>query len=305
MTTNAVKETANVPKKKRVEIFPIINILILTLFGIITLYPCLNVVAKAFSSQGYVITGQVYLIPKGLQFGTIKYVISKPDFLNAFKVSVFVTVVGTLFAMFLTVLTAYPLSKPSLRGRKFFLGIFVFIMLFGAGMVPNYILYRSLHLTNTVWALVFSGAFSVFNLFIVKNYYESLPETVEEAARIDGASNLVTLFRIVLPMSMPVLATVTLFYGVSYWNSYFSGVMYITDPSLKSLQQYLYDLITLASMTMDATGVAVADGDALANFTGEVVRSATIVVSTVPILVLYPFLQKYFVKGVTIGSVKG
>ena len=178
-------------------------------------------------------------------------------------------------------------------------------MLFNAGMVPNYILYRSLHLTNTIWALIFSGAFSVFNLFIVKNYYESLPETVEEAARIDGASNLVTLFRIVLPMSMPVIATVTLFYGVGYWNNYFAGVMYITDPSLKSLQQYLYDLITLAMNTTDTSGNAIMDAESVANVTGEVVRCATIVVSTVPILVLYPFLQKYFVKGVTIGSVKG
>ncbi len=292
-------------KQKKFEIFPIINIIILTLFGIITLYPCLNVVAKAFSSQGYVISGQVYLWPKDFQLDTLKYVLTQPEFLNAFKISVFVTIFGTLFAMLLTVLTAYPLSKPSLRGRKFFLGIFVFIMLFNAGMVPNYILYRSLHLTNTIWALIFSGAFSVFNLFIVKNYYESLPETVEEAARIDGASNLVTLFRIVLPMSMPVIATVTLFYGVSYWNNYFAGVMYITDPALKSLQQYLYDLITLAMNTTDTSGNAIADAESIANTTGEVVRSATIVVSTVPILVLYPFLQKYFVKGVTIGSVKG
>lgn len=292
-------------KQKKFEIFPIINIIILTLFGVITLYPCLNVVAKAFSSQGYVISGQVYLWPKDFQLDTLKYVLTQPEFLNAFKISVFVTIFGTLFAMLLTVLTAYPLSKPSLRGRKFFLGIFVFIMLFNAGMVPNYILYRSLHLTNTIWALIFSGAFSVFNLFIVKNYYESLPETVEEAARIDGASNLVTLFRIVLPMSMPVIATVTLFYGVSYWNNYFAGVMYITDPALKSLQQYLYDLITLAMNTTDTSGNAIADAESIANTTGEVVRSATIVVSTVPILVLYPFLQKYFVKGVTIGSVKG
>ncbi len=292
-------------KQKKFAIFPIINIIILSLFGVITLYPCLNVVAKAFSSQGYVISGQVYLIPKGFQLDTISYVLSKPEFLNSFKISVFVTVFGTLFAMFLTVLTAYPLSKPALRGRKFFLGIFVFIMLFGAGMVPNYILYRSLHLTNTIWALIFSGAFSVFNLFIVKNYYESLPETVEEAARIDGASNMKILFQIVLPMSLPVVATVTLFYGVSYWNNYFAGVMYITDPSLKSLQQYLYDLITLAMNTVDSTGVAVDGAENLANITGEVVRSATIVVSTIPILVLYPFLQKYFVKGVTIGSVKG
>ena len=294
----------NTKRKNKISIFDVINITIMCLFGVVTLLPVLQVVAKAFSAEGPVIAGLVTFWPISPQIETVLYVLKKPEFTNSFQVSVVVTILGTLFAMFLTVTAAYPLSKPNLRGRKFFLYIFVFVMLFHAGMVPNYLMFRSLKLTNTIWALVFSGTFSVFNMFIVKNYFESLPATVEEAAKIDGASNLYTLIKIVLPMSLPVLATVTLFYGVAYWNNYMSGVIYITDPKLKPLQQYLYDLITEALNTIDATG-NIADMDAAMNLTGESVRSATIVVSTVPILILYPFLQKYFVKGMTIGSVKG
>ena len=292
-------------KTKRIKLFDIVNVIIMIGIGAITLLPCLTVVAKALSEPKYVLSGAVGIWPKGFQLGTIQYILKKAEFLNAFRVSVIMTLAGTALAMVLTILAAYPLSKPSLRGRKIFLYIFVFIMLFHAGMVPNYLLYRSLHLTNTIFALIFSGGFSVFNLFVVKNYFESLPESVEEAAKIDGASNWKILIRVVLPMSMPVLATVTLFYGVGYWNNYFSGVLYITNPQLRSLQHYLYDLITMVVTSMDASGNASSTAEELSAISSENIRSATIVVSTVPILVLYPFLQRYFVKGVTIGSVKG
>lgn len=291
--------------KRKIDLFSAINIFIMILFALITLLPVMNVVSKAFSAEGPVIAGQVLFWPVDFQTDTIRYVLKQPEFRNSFSITVFVTLVGTTIAMFLTITSAYPLSKPTLRGRKFFLYIFVFVMLFNAGMVPNYILYRSLKLTNTVWALVFSGTFSVFNLFIMKNYFESLPESVEESAHIDGASNFVTLYRIVLPMSMPVIATITLFYSVGFWNNYFAGVLYITTPKLKPLQQYLYDLITMALNTTDVTGNISGDIHTIMNLSGENVRSATIVVSTVPILLVYPFLQQYFVKGITIGSVKG
>ncbi len=291
--------------RKKFDLFMIVNIAILCLFGLITLLPVMNVVSKAFSGEGPVIAGQVLFWPVQFQVDTVRYVLTQAEFRNAFSITVFVTLVGTAIAMFLTTSAAYPLSKPALRGRKVFLYIFVFVMLFNAGMVPNYILYRSLKLTNTIWALVFSGTFSVFNLFIMKNYFESLPESIEESARIDGASNLVTLYRIVIPMSLPVIATITLFYSVGFWNNYFAGVLYITTPKLKPLQQYLYDLITMALNTTDATGNISGDINSIMNLSGENVRSATIVVSTLPILLVYPFLQKYFVKGVTIGSVKG
>lgn len=291
-------------RKHKFSVFMLINVCILCLFGLITLLPVFHVVSKALSGEGPVVAGLVSFWPKQFQIETILYVLRKPEFLGSFRVSAIVTIAGIVIAMLLTVTAAYPLSKPDLKGRKIFLYIFVFIMLFHAGIVPNYLLFRSLKLTNTLWALIFSGAFSVYNMFVVKNYFESLPESIEEAAKIDGASNIYTLVKVVLPMSLPVLATVTLFYGVAFWNNYMSGVLYITDASLKPLQQYLYDLISEALNTIDATG-NIADIDAAMNLTGESVRSATIVVSTVPILILYPFLQKYFVKGITIGSVKG
>lgn len=291
-------------KKKKITLFDVINISAMILLGLTMLLPILNLASKAVSGEGHVISGSVLFWPIEFQLETIKYVITTPEFGNSFLVSVIVTIVGTMGAMFVTVTAAYPLSKPSFKGRKFFLYIFVFIMLFGAGMVPNYLLYRSLHLTNTIYALIFSSVFSVFNMFLVKNYFESLPETIEEAAKIDGASNMRTFVTIVLPMSLPVLATVTLFYAVGYWGNYFSGVMYITDQSLKPLQQYMYDLITSASSLTDSTG-AITDINAAMNISGENVRAATILVSTIPILFVYPFLQRYFVKGITIGSVKG
>ena len=242
--------------------------------------------------------------PLGLQTGTIKYVLTTPEFGTSFLVTVTVTITGTIGAMLLTVMAAYPLSKPHLIGRKFFLYIFVFIMLFSAGMVPNYILFRTLHLTNTIFALIFSGMFSSFNLFLIKNYFETLPEVIEEAARIDGASNMRIFFSVVLPMSTPVLATVTLYYAVAYWSNYFAGVMYITDANLKPLQQYMFDLVTQATSLQDSSG-NFGDVNQAMNVSGENIRAATIVVSTIPILCVYPFLQKYFVKGITIGSVKG
>lgn len=286
---------------KKLKKFDIVLYIIMTTLGFITLIPVLKVVAEALSDPRYVVLGEVGILPKGFTLDTILFVLRRVEFLNSFKVTVIITIVGTLLAMVLTVTAAYPLSKPSFRGRKFFLYIFVFIMLFSAGMVPKYLLFRSLGLINTMWALIFSASFSVFNMFVVKNYFEGLPESVEEAAKIDGASNTKTLLTVVLPMSSPVLATVTLFYGVTYWNSYFSGIMYITDPKLKTLQQYLYDLIKMTS----SSDLSATDAEALATLSGDAVRSATILVSTIPILVLYPYLQKYFVKGITIGSVKG
>lgn len=286
------------------SVFDIINTTVMLLIGLVILLPILNVFAKAFSAEGHVIAGNVLFWPKEFQLDTIRYVLRTVEFQRSFLVSVIVTLSGTLGAMLVTTLAAYPLSKPLLAGRKAFLSLFVFCMLFNAGMIPNYMLYRALHFINTLWALIFSGMFSIFNLLLVKNYFEGLPDTIEEAARIDGANDIKTFFNIVLPMSMPVLATVTLFYAVGYWGNYFSGVLYITNPNLKPLQQYLYDLIASVNNLTDSTG-NITDVDQAMNISGQNIRSATIVVSTVPILLVYPFLQKYFVKGITIGSVKG
>lgn len=288
---------------KAEKIFDFFNVIVLGLLGLTTLFPFLNVFAKALSSEVALTRGIVTIFPVDLQFGTFKYVLSQSQFISSFRVSVFITIVGTLFSMTMTVLAAYPLSKQHLMGRKAFVMLYVFIMLFSGGMIPKYILMKSLNLLNNVWVLILPNLISVFNMIIVKTFFEELPESVEESARIDGASNSKILFLIVLPMSLPVLASVGLFYAVGYWNNYMSAVLYITKPSLKPLQQYLYDLITQSMNTIDAGGTV--NIDAAMNIAPDSVRAATIIVSTLPILCVYPFLQKYFVKGITIGSVKG
>ncbi|MGI6636124.1 MAG: carbohydrate ABC transporter permease [Christensenellales bacterium] len=274
------------------------------IFAIITLLPCMNVLAKSVSSEGAVMTGSVKFLPVGFQLGTYRYVLDTVEFVNGLKVSVIVTIVGTICAMFLTTTVAYPLSKPTMVGRKFFMLLFVFVMLFSGGMIPNYMLYRSLGLTNTILALILPGMCSVFNILLVKTFYEQLPESVEESARIDGASNFRTLFSVVIPMSMPVIATVSLYYSVSYWNSYFAGILYITRPALKPLQQYLYELVQASQVSPDANTITT-DMTQYMNTSPESVRAATIFLATAPILMVYPFLQRYFVKGINIGSVKG
>ena len=285
-------------------IFDIVNHVLLVLFGLATLLPFLYVLSKSLSGEAAVVAGKVLFWPMGLQFGTYRYVLDQPEFMNAFGVSVFVTILGTVCAMLLTTTVAYPLSKPEMVGRKPLLLVFIFIMLFNGGIIPNYVLFKSLGLINKIWALVLPGMLSVFNVLLIKTFYELLPESVEESAKIDGATNLRTLFSIVIPMSMPVIATVGLFYAVGYWNNYFSGVLYITNPSLKPLQQYLYDLVTSTMTAADPASMQM-DMDKYMNTAPDSIRATTIMLATLPILLVYPFLQRYFVKGINIGSVKG
>ena len=283
------------------QVFNVVNIVVLFILGLTTLLPFLHVLAKSLSSQLAISLGQVTFLPVDLQIGTFQYVLEQDQFTGSFRNSVIITIAGTALALIMTVMIAYPLSKPKLKGRKFFMLVFVFVMLFSGGMVPNYLLYKTFGLVNTLWALIVPGMLSVFNILLVKTFFEELPESVEESARIDGANNFTILFRIVLPMALPVLAAVGLFFAVAYWNNYFSAVLYITKPDLKPLQMYLYELISQSSPEM---GMEI-DADRMMNVDPESIRAATIMLSTLPILCLYPFLQKYFVKGITIGSVKG
>ncbi|WP_238392464.1 carbohydrate ABC transporter permease [Paenibacillus antri] len=283
------------------QVFNVVNIVVLFILGLTTLLPFLHVLAKSLSSQVAISLGQVTFLPVDFQIGTFQYVLEQEQFVGSFRNSVIVTLVGTVLALTMTVMIAYPLSKPKLKGRKFFMLVFVFVMLFSGGMVPNYLLYKTFGLVNTLWALIVPGMLSVFNILLVKTFFEELPESVEESARIDGANNFTILFRIVLPMALPVMAAVGLFFAVAYWNNYFSAVLYITKPDLKPLQMYLYELI---SQTTPEMGMEL-DADRMMNVDPESIRAATIMLSTLPILCLYPFLQKYFVKGITIGSVKG
>ena len=275
--------------------------LFLIALGVMMLLPLVNVLSKSVSEEWAITSGKVGILPVGFQLDTLREVISSSMFIRAFCVSVGVTVVGTLISILMTALTAYPLSKRNLPGSSFFMVLFIFTMLFSGGLIPNYLLMRQLHLINNLWVLILPGMISVFNMLVIKSYYESLPEALEESARIDGAKTYTILFRIILPLSMPVIATIALFYAVGYWNDYFGPMIYINDTALKTLQLYLQDVVMDASAA-NAVNKSVDD---LMNMSPEGIRAATVVASTVPILFVYPFLQKYFIKGVLIGSVKG
>ena len=282
--------------------FETFNLSVLILIGALMLFPFLNMAAKSFSSENAILTGKVLFWPVGFQTGTYKYVIRQAQFWNSFKVSVMITLMGTAGAMIISCLTAYPLSKTWLYGRKPLLLLFVFTMLFGGGMVPSYLLMRSLGLINTIWVLFVPAMLSVYNMILLKNFFEDIPDSIEESAELDGAGSLRILVSIVLPMSLPAIATIGLFYAVGFWDNYMSGLLYITKPELKPLQQYLYEIVTESinvdkEMSMDAQENAALNTDAI--------RSATIMLACVPIMCVYPFLQKYFVKGMRVGSVKG
>ncbi len=282
--------------------FETINLIVLIIIGALMLFPFLNMAAKSFSSENAILTGKVLFWPVGFQTGTYKYVMRQAQFWNSFKVSVMITLMGTAGAMIISCLTAYPLSKTWLYGRKPLLLLFVFTMLFGGGMVPSYLLMRSLGLINTIWVLFVPAMLSVYNMILLKNFFEDIPDSIEESAELDGAGSLRILVSIVLPMSLPAIATIGLFYAVGFWDNYMSGLLYITKPDLKPLQQYLYEIVT-ESINVDETLSMDAQENAALNT--DAIRSATIMLACVPIMCVYPFLQKYFVKGMRVGSVKG
>lgn len=272
----------------------------LILLAFSTLLPFVNVFSKAVSAEWAVMSGKVGMYPVDFQLDTMGFVVMSKQFQNSFLISVFVAGVGTLVSVLLTAITAYPLSKRGLKGTKTVLLLYVFTMLFNGGMIPNYLLIKQLNLINNLWALILPGMINVFNMLVMKNYYESLPESLEESAKLDGASNMTVLVKIVMPLSTPVIATISLFYAVAFWNDFFSPMLYINRPSLKTLQLYLRDVVMEAARPASEKSV-----DDLMNISGESVRAATVIASTLPIVLVYPFVQKYFIKGIMIGSVKG
>ena len=285
------------------RVFSALNYAFFVLLGLTTVFPFLNLIAKSLSSEEAVVSGRVMLLPVDMQIGTYRYVMSHSLFVASFQVSVFVTVAGTLLALFMTTLAAYPLSKPRLHGRKWFILMYIFTMLFSGGLIPTYLLMQSLQLIDKLPVLFLPAMISVYNMLILKNYFESLPDSLEESAKLDGAGNLTILWRITLPLSLPVLATIALFYAVAFWNDYFASLIYINTPEKKPLQLYLKELFVSSSDTFLQIGTHL-NVDAAMNTSPQAIQAASILLATAPILLVYPFLQKYFVKGVLVGSVK-
>lgn len=278
----------------------IINGALLLVLTFICLYPFLNVIAYSFSGYNAVLTGNVTFYPKDFTVNAYKDILAKKQIWQAMRTTVSVTAVGVFLSMILTVFAAYALSREDLIGRKAITGFILFTMYFSGGMLPTFLVVKQVGLYDSLGALFIPNAINVFNFIVMRTFFRSLPGSLEEAARIDGASYIQVLTRIILPLSLPILATIGLFYAVDYWNSYFSALLYIISPEKFTLQLRLRSL--LFGGELNSTANLEGAGSMVLS---QSLKMSTVAVSTVPILVVYPWLQKYFVKGVMLGSVKG
>ena len=265
--------------------------------------PFLHVAAKSISGTTAVMAKSVYFWPKDFSLDAYKQVLGDSSMTHSMVFSVIVTVIFTLLGMVACTCAAYPLSKKRLKGKAFFTFVLMVPMYFGAGVIPSFLLYQKLHVYDTMWVLILPLIYSPYNMLIMKNYFQStIPDSLEESAFLDGASNFQILSRIVLPLSKPIIATLSLFYAVGRWNSYSDNMYYTKDNNLKLIQYKLYQLVASAS---EAQTSSLADTGSAIQATPEVLQAASIMFVTIPIIIIYPFLQKYFVQGTMIGAVKG
>lgn len=283
----------------------IIIYMVLFALVLVILFPLINVVSTSFISTAEKSRrGGFILIPEQFDFTAYELILGKgSNIWNGYKNTIFVVGIGTLLNMVFTIPMAYALANKNLKGRGIINGMVVFTMLFSGGMIPNYILINELGLLNSRWSLIFPGLISAWNMIILRNFFSAIPESLKEAACLDGANEWCILTRIVLPLSKASLATITLFYAVGRWNSWFNAYMYINDPKLLPVQNILRNILASSSAMADVDPTLYAELESMPS--SSAVQSATIIVATVPILLVYPFIQKYFVKGVMVGSVKG
>ncbi|MGH4037918.1 MAG: carbohydrate ABC transporter permease [Sphaerochaeta sp.] len=279
-------------------IFDFVVNLLMLLTILSCLVPFIYILSLSVSSPAAIINNEVFLWPKGINFESYKSIFTYPNFFNAYKNTLIYTVFGTLISLFLIVLFAYPLSKTYLKGNKLLMKVVVFSMFFTGGLIPNYLLISYLHLTNTIWAMLIPFAINPFNLILMINFFKSISNELEEAALIDGLNYFGILWKIILPLSQAGLATVGLYTAVFFWNDWFNGLIYLKSSQFP-VMLFLRNIVNGTSMVGDAAGAV--DKSTI----GISIKGAVIIVTTLPIIAIYPFLQKYFVKGVMIGAVKG
>ncbi len=277
----------------------------LALATVVTIYPFWYVIIYAFSDSKAAISGSVFLWPLKPTLAAFARLLKISAIWTSYRNSVLVTLGGTFFAVALTATIAYPLSVQRLKGRNALSMMLFFTMLFSGGMIPNYLLVKQLGLLNNRWALILPGLGSAYNILILRNFFQSIPASLEESASIDGATPLTILLKVILPISLPALAVQAMFYGVGYWNNYFDSVLYIDDVSKISLQAYLRTLMNASSLSATAGGMDASDSVSNAVLSEETMRMAAITAAVIPVLIVYPFLQRFYVKGVIVGSVKG
>lgn len=269
--------------------------------GVITLLPFLYILAGSFATEKELTEKAFFIFPSVISINAYKYILATGDVFKGLKNSIGLTIVGTLFNMFMTTVFAYPLSKAHFKGRNAILNFVIVTMLFSGGMIPMFIWVKTLGLYDTFTSLILMGAISPFNMIIIKNFFQEIPKELEEAARIDGCSDLVIFTKIFLPLSKPVIASISLFYAVGHWNNYFGPMIYLSDPQKETVQIVLRRIVLLAA-GVQADGM---DFDILGTPPDKAVKMAATCVATIPILMVYPFIQKYFAKGVMVGAVKG
>lgn len=284
------------------KVFTVINIAVLLLFTVITFYPMYYIAITSVSNGMLVMQGKVNLYPIGLTLDSYKSIMADPQLFRSLWNSVVYTVLGTLINLIMSCLCAFPLSRRTFSGRNFFTGMIVFTMFFGGGMIPLYLVVQDLGLMDTIWAIVLPVAINTYNMIIIRTSFQSLPESLFESAQLDGANDFTILFRLAIPLSKAVLATMVLFYSVSHWNSYFNAMLYLNSKDKYPLQILLKNKLISGLFSEEASQ---SGGSTNFNVTDSTMRSAIIMFTTLPILIVYPFVQKYFVKGVMIGSLKG
>lgn len=304
MTSSQIARRNRVKLSLDDKIYYGITGIVLVLFLIIVLYPLIYIVSASFSSAAAVTSGRVFLWPVEPGIEGYKAVFKHPNILNSYKNSFIYTVVGTCINLAMTMIAAYPLSRRDLPHKGVFMFLFTFTMMFNGGMIPDYILLKDLKWIDTIWALVIPGAINVTNLIITRTFLmTSIPFALWEAAQIDGCSDFGYFWRIVLPLAKPVMAVITLYYAVGHWNSYFSAFLYLNSPEKFSLQLVLREILIANSMDTNMV-VDVAMAEQQQNL-ADLLKYSLIIVSSVPVLIMYPFVKKFFVKGVMIGSLKG
>lgn len=281
------------------KLFNIINYTILIIIALACLLPFVNVIASSFATPAEVISKSFIIIPETFSLDAYRYILSTPTIFRSLGVSIFVTVMGTLTSMILTSMMAYGLSRRYLPGRRLINFMVVFTMLFSGGMIPTFLVVNGVGLIDSLWSMILPIAINAFNLIIMRNFFQGIPMSLEESAKMDGASDFYVFRKIMLPLAMPSVATISLFYAVAYWNTYMNAILYVND-SAKWPIQILLRQIVIVSSGLQADGMAV---DIIPP--AQTVKMAVIVIATVPMLIVYPFVQKYFVKGALVGSVKG
>lgn len=296
-------------RKTKGEItFDILNNIFMFFIIIAMVYPFLNQIAISLSDNTSVLAGKVTIWPIGFNTDAYRKLVLDSRFFMVMKNTIWYTVLNTVVSMFVMTVYAYPLSKKHLKGRQTLMTIMVFSMMFGTGgLIPNYLVVKNLGLVDSYWGLILPSAFNIWNIIILKNFFQQIPGEIEESALIDGASNIKIFIQIMLPLSLPSLAAITLFTAVAAWNTFFNALIYINSPNKKLLQVYLNDILQANTSPTETANSSMIMSEAAKNNTlnSDTLKAATLMCATIPILLVYPFVQKYFMAGLMVGSVKG